>query len=234
VGGSCDERGLGAPQAAAVVAESRVLRSALAELLGADGYTVASVPDLAALYEHLDPVPACVVIAQASRIGPADVEKLRMAFPAAKVVVVADSISRRNVVDWLKAGVDGIVPAAEAHERLTATVRTALAGQLSIPEEYRHALAKPQLSPREKQVLGMVVLGLMNREIANRLFVAESTVKTHLASAFRKLGVRSRGEATALILDPEEGLGTGILSILDHDDPLSDHDLVAGEIASAR
>jgi hypothetical protein len=38
-------------------------------------------------------------------------------------------------------------------------------------------------------------------------------VKSHLSSAFSKLGVRSRNEATALILDPENGLGTGILAI---------------------
>ena len=45
-----------------------------------------------------------------------------------------------------------------------------------------------------------------NHEIAARLFLTESTVKSHLASAFEKLGVRSRKDAAALLLDPEEGL----------------------------
>jgi len=73
---------------------------------------------------------------------------------------------------------------------------------------------------REKQVLGMVVMGFSNGEIANKLVLAESTIKSHLSSAFSKLGVRSRGEATELILDPVNGLGPGILSIAGTEDRL--------------
>ena len=71
----------------------------------------------------------------------------------------------------------------------------------------------PTLSAREKQILGMVVMGYMNCDIAKQLYVAESTVKSHLSSAFLKLGVRSRSEAVELILDAEQGLGRGILAI---------------------
>jgi hypothetical protein len=56
-------------------------------------------------------------------------------------------------------------------------------------------------------------MGYMNCQIAERLFLAESTVKSHLSSAFAKLGVRSRNEAVSLILDPNRGLGTGILTV---------------------
>ena len=72
----------------------------------------------------------------------------------------------------------------------------------------------PALSSREKQILGLVVMGFSNGQIAQQLFLAESTVKSHLSSAFGKLGVRSRNEAASLIIDPERGLGMGILSIV--------------------
>jgi ATP/maltotriose-dependent transcriptional regulator MalT len=65
----------------------------------------------------------------------------------------------------------------------------------------------------EKQNLGQMVLGMSNAEIVTKLFLAESTVKSHLSSAFTKLGVTSRNEAADLILNPTAGVGLGILTI---------------------
>ncbi len=59
----------------------------------------------------------------------------------------------------------------------------------------------------------MVVLDFSNAEIARKLVVTESNVKSHLTSAFGKLGVTSRNAAAELILDAESGLGPGILRI---------------------
>jgi RNA polymerase sigma factor (sigma-70 family) len=60
--------------------------------------------------------------------------------------------------------------------------------------------ALDQLSPREKEVLLLVCSGLSNAEIAERLVVAVSTVKTHVANVLDKLGVGSRTEAVSLVL----------------------------------
>ena len=57
------------------------------------------------------------------------------------------------------------------------------------PRLERELLQRPPLSPRERQVLAMVVLDFSNAEIAEKLVVTESNVKSHLTSAFSKLGV---------------------------------------------
>ncbi len=140
-------------------------------------------------------------------------------FPDVPVVVVASSASPREIRHALAAGAAGFVVDdrvegdAGLGERLAATVRAVCAGQLAVPAGFREAVARPRLSSREKQILGMVVMGFANREIAGKLFISEATVKSHLSSAFAKLGVHSRGEATDLILDSDRGLGTGILAI---------------------
>jgi len=90
---------------------------------------------------------------------------------------------------------------------LSPTVRAVLAGQTAVPAAARHELDQPALSGREKQVLGIVVTGLSNKAIAGQLFLAESTVKCHLSSAFSKLGVHSRNEAADVVLQSEHQFG---------------------------
>jgi len=131
------------------------------------------------------------------------------------VVVCSDHVGRRELRRAIDEGLDGLVWESDIGLSLAPTVRAVLAGQLVIPRELRRRLETPNLSTREKQVLSLVIMGLSNGEIAGRLFIAQTTVKTHLGSVFRKLGVNSRAEAAHLIADPEEGLGTGILRITD-------------------
>lgn len=110
-------------------------------------------------------------------------------------------------------GPGGLVDAADVETRLAPTVAAVAAGQVAVPAELVAAARRPLLTNREKQVLALVVMGLANAEIAGRLHLSESTVKSHLFSSYRKLGVNSRGEATRLILDREAGVGLGILQI---------------------
>ena len=98
------------------------------------------------------------------------------------------------------------MPRGTADRSLAPAVHAVLAGLVCAPRGARRVLAKPTFSHREKEVLALLVAGLTNREIAGRLFLAESTVKSHLVTAFSKLGVRSRKDAVALLLDPAEGL----------------------------
>ena len=136
-------------------------------------------------------------------------EMLGERFPHTPVIVVAANSTRRTVQDALSAGARGLVSADDAEERLAPAVRAVCAGLVAVPSELRGPITRPLISPRERQILSMVVLGFANREIANKLYVAETTVKSHLSSVYRKLGVRSRQEATALVLDPKDGYGIG-------------------------
>jgi DNA-binding NarL/FixJ family response regulator len=113
----------------------------------------------------------------------------------------------------MRAGAAGIVLEGELERALAPTARAVAAGQLAVPISLRSQIAPRALSYREKQILGLVVRGLTNRQIADELFLAESTVKTHLSSAFGKLDAHSRADATARILDPESGYGIGILTL---------------------
>jgi DNA-binding NarL/FixJ family response regulator len=113
----------------------------------------------------------------------------------------------------LERGVDGLVPTTGIESALAATVRAVCSGHAVVPRPAPATIDAESLSSREKQVLGMVVMGFSNGEIAHRLHLAESTIKSHLSCAFAKLGVASRKDAAALILDPHGGLGPGILAI---------------------
>lgn len=136
------------------------------------------------------------------------------------VAAVVDAANTDGVRDLLTAGVDAVVFQGAVDSQLAEALAAAAAGLVVVPRAERAALARRALTAREKQALGMVVMGFSNAEIARKLYVAESTVKSHLSSAFAKLGVRTRSAATELILDPQRGLGTGILAISGEAEPL--------------
>jgi len=129
---------------------------------------------------------------------------------AAVLTVMPAASSNASLRRALLAGATGIVLDDDLDLRLVPTARAMLAGQLTVPVALGRQIAPRPLSHREKEVLALVTLGRTNREIAGALFLAESTVKTHLSSAFRKLDARSRSEAVTRILDPESGYSTTI------------------------
>lgn len=142
------------------------------------------------------------------------VGELRSATPGwERLVVCSPAAGARGVRKATEQGADGLVWEGQIESTLAVTVQAVLSGQVAVPREVWRRIERPELTNREKQTLGLVVMGLSNGEIASRLYVSESTVKSHLSAAFRKLGVRSRAEAARVIADPREGLGTGILAI---------------------
>jgi DNA-binding NarL/FixJ family response regulator len=118
--------------------------------------------------------------------------------PSVAVVVVLASIGDGVARAMISAGARGVVLRGELDQALVPTVRAARTGQISIPQPGRRQIFPPALSHRESTVLAMVARGQTNAEIATSLFLAESTVKSHLRSVFAKLGVNSRQEAAAV------------------------------------
>jgi DNA-binding NarL/FixJ family response regulator len=144
--------------------------------------------------------------------GIASLRRLRKVVGCARIVVVCPGTHAVGVRRALDAGADGLVFEPQLEDSLVASVAAVAAGQAAVPRRVSGGLHKRTFSHRERQVIGYVAAGLTNSEIADALFLSESTVKSHLSSAFRKLGVRSRKEAAALVLDPDEGLGAELLA----------------------
>jgi DNA-binding NarL/FixJ family response regulator len=214
----------GGPQAisAAVIGPDGDAMARLGDLLAED---LAEMPvAISATLSDLSPsgpVPSADVYVAACDLSRKDslgeIEALASSLSAPLVLVVEGEVTARETKAVLRAGIAGLVRWNKADTSLAATVRAVGGGQLAIPRELGLQIEKPALSRRQKQVLGLVVMGLSNGEIATQLHLSEHTVKCHLYASFRKLGVNSRDEAVSKILDPSEGLGTGILAISDRD-----------------
>jgi DNA-binding NarL/FixJ family response regulator len=142
----------------------------------------------------------------------ASLPKLRASHDGPLVAILADTPGARGA-RVLAARLEGTVMAADIKRTLGPTLAAVSVGLCVVPRAIRQIVDRPALSPRERQILAMIVLDFSNAEIARKLFVTESNVKNHLSSAFQKLGVKSRSAAAELILDRESGLGPGILYI---------------------
>ncbi len=188
----------------------------LAGILARDGFSPSFFDSLEALFEVDRPTSPPVIVLwvqdPASSMS-ASLEPLTSGSRDASVVVACPEIQRWEVRAALAAGAAGVIVWAELDTALGPCIRAVCAGQICVPRAHWRQVAPPILSAREKQILSLVVMGYMNSQIASQLFLAESTVKSHLSSAFGKLGVRSRNEAVNLILDPNRGLGMGILAL---------------------
>jgi DNA-binding NarL/FixJ family response regulator len=128
----------------------------------------------------------------------------------ARIVVLTTFGLDEYVLGALRAGASGFVLKEAPPEEILNAVRVVSAGNALIaPAVTRAVIAElgrrprraelaerlDELTPREREVLGLLAKGLSNAEIANELVVGEGTVKTHVARVLAKLGVRDRVQA---------------------------------------
>jgi len=145
---------------------------------------------------------------------------VRQRAPNTKVVILTGYDNPDLIFRAIKAGAVGYLLKNTRAKEILATLRKVAAGEIFLnPELASKFLREFQrdqegedvrrlvqtLTPREEEVLRLLATGATNREISQRLFISELTVKMHLASIFRKLQVNDRTKAAILAL--KAGLG---------------------------
>ena len=118
-------------------------------------------------------------------------------------MILTSFSDRERILRALDAGAAGYLLKDAESDELARSIRAAARGDAPLdPKAARELLERPRpgsplesLSPREREVLVMVTEGLPNKMIARRLSISEKTVKAHLTSVFRQIGVTDRTQA---------------------------------------
>ncbi len=132
---------------------------------------------------------------------------IRQKFPAVQVIALTSFKETSLVQKALQAGAISYLLKDISADALAQAIRDAHVGRTTLSQEVTQVLIYSNTQPaslghdltdRERDVLALMVTGLNNTEIAAKLFVSPSTIKSHVSNILAKLGVTSRTEAVAL------------------------------------
>lgn len=141
--------------------------------------------------------------------GGAATRLIRKQCPSTQIIALTSFKDEIMVKSALQAGAISYLLKGVSAEELAQAIRAAHAGRPTISAEATQALIQaasqdvmlgPDLTEREHEVLLLMVEGLNNTQIAERLVVSPSTIKSHVSSILAKFGVKSRTEAVTLAL----------------------------------
>ena len=141
--------------------------------------------------------------------GAAATRIIRQQFPQVQVLALTSFKEGELIKNALEAGAIGYLLKDVSADELARAIRAAHSGRATLSPEAAQALVETanqppapglDLTEREREVLGLMIEGLNNTQIAGRLTVSPSTIKSHVSSILAKLGVASRTEAVALAL----------------------------------
>lgn len=203
-----------APIKVLLVDDHAVVRSGLgAVLLSYDDLTLVGEAgngeEAVYLCEKLQPDVVLMDLMMPVMDGVAATTAIKKQWPRTNIIALTSFKEKEMVEGALKAGaMSYLLKNVSANELVTA-IRGAVAGQPRLSPEAAQVLIQDikeppaqtyDLTDREKEILALIVEGLPNTTIAERLFVSQSTIKFHVSNILSKLGVTSRTEAVALAL----------------------------------
>jgi DNA-binding NarL/FixJ family response regulator len=156
--------------------------------------------------------PSCVIICTDSPQDCAkSLKQVRKTYLDVPIVVFSLGMNLPLAVAALRAGARGFIHSGLQPEQILRALKVTLEGELAFPRKLlEYLIANGQianqdsgnleiLSGRQREILELVGEGLTNPQIAKRLYLTESTVKQHLRSAYKLIGVRNRTEAARLV-----------------------------------
>lgn len=141
--------------------------------------------------------------------GATTTRAIRQQFPNVQVIALTSFKEGELIKSTLEAGAIGYLLKEVSADELARAIRAAHAGRATLSPEAAQALVeitnRPpapglDLTEREREVLTLMIEGLNNTQIAGRLNVSPSTIKSHVSNILSKLGVASRTEAVTLAL----------------------------------
>ena len=197
-----------------LVDDHKVVRSGLsAFLLAYDDMVMVgeagSGEDAVRFCEHTQPDVILMDLVMPDMDGATATHVIREKHPSIQVIALTSFKEQELVQAALQAGAIGYLLKNVSADELAEAIRMASIGQPTLAAEAAQVLiqasrnptnAPVELTEREQEVLALLVEGLNNLQIAERLVVSRSTVKFHVSSILSKLGVSSRTEAVALAL----------------------------------
>jgi DNA-binding NarL/FixJ family response regulator len=136
--------------------------------------------------------------------GIAATREIKSRWPVIEVVAMTSFVEEAMVREALEAGAAGYLLKDADADEVAQAIRAALAGQMHLDPSVARLLAdsvrrprpaKADLTPREREVLGLLAQGASNRQIAEKLVVSERTARTHVSAILGKLGLASRTQA---------------------------------------
>jgi two-component system NarL family response regulator len=130
---------------------------------------------------------------------------IRSEFPEARMIALTSYVGDADVRRALKAGVQAYLTKDLLQEELLTAIRIVHKGETYVPPSLTSLIsaqfARPDLTPRELQVLELIVRGLLNKQIAFSLNLSEFTVKNHIKRLLNKLGVQDRTQAATVAIE---------------------------------